>query len=145
MIPVRVPPHSRRRIETGPASARDYRAVYAITRPCIFQPNELFDIVRSAGLRLSAGASALKKAAALLINEPSLASMPGRGGTHALRPLDVTTCGPATSAEDAWCSHEACPARHSPHILSTTGTLAAGVSRVYRGLPYPLRRDGQGW
>jgi hypothetical protein len=48
MIPVRVPPHSRRRIETGPASARDYRAVYAITRPCIFQPNELFDIVRSA-------------------------------------------------------------------------------------------------
>jgi hypothetical protein len=47
MIPVRVPPHSRRRIETGPASARDYRAVYAITRPCIFQPNELFDIVRS--------------------------------------------------------------------------------------------------
>ena len=47
VVPVRVPPHSRRRIETGPASARDYRAVCAITRPCIFQPNELFDIVRS--------------------------------------------------------------------------------------------------
>jgi hypothetical protein len=58
MIPVRVPPHSRRRIETGPASARDYRAVYAITRPCIFQPNELFDMFARRGLRLSAGVNA---------------------------------------------------------------------------------------
>src|SRR2546430_17432799 len=32
------------------------------------------------GLRLSAGVNALKKAAALLISEPSLASMPGRVG-----------------------------------------------------------------
>ena len=61
VVPVRVPPHSRRRIETGPASARDYRAVYTITGACIFRPNEFFDIVRSAGLRLSAGVSALKK------------------------------------------------------------------------------------
>jgi hypothetical protein len=60
MILVRAPPQSRRRIE-GPASARDYRAVYTITRACIFQPDEFLTSFAWRGLRLSAGVSAVKK------------------------------------------------------------------------------------